>query len=159
MTDIDETRLPGVGVRHDFETGAGQRLGVISHHGGDREVVIYDDHDPDAVRTTVRLSGAEATALAELLGGSRLIQRVEAVQQVEGLVIDWLTVAGDRFPTTIGDIGIRARTGVSIVAVLRDDEPAPAPGPDFELRAGDVAVVVGEPDGIHAAASLLSDQG
>jgi TrkA domain protein len=45
---------------------------------------------------------------------------------------------------------------VSIVALVRGDQPIPAPGPDKELRADDTAVVVGTAEGIDAAARLLS---
>ena len=32
--DIQETTLPGVGLRHDFTTHAGCRLGVVSYRTG-----------------------------------------------------------------------------------------------------------------------------
>jgi hypothetical protein len=31
MTEIQETQLPGIGVRHDFMTKAGEHLGTISN--------------------------------------------------------------------------------------------------------------------------------
>ena len=48
MAEIRETQLPGVGVRHEFTTDSGQALGVISHRGGRKEILIYDRDDPDA---------------------------------------------------------------------------------------------------------------
>jgi TrkA domain protein len=44
---------------------------------------------------------------------------------------------------------------VSIVAVLRDGGPIPAPAPDVRLEPGDTLVVVGTTDGISALADLL----
>ena len=42
-----------------------------------------------------------------------------------------------------------------MVAVLRDDQTQPAPGPEFRIAAGDTLVVVGTPEGIAAAAGIL----
>lgn len=36
MPDVEETMLPGVGVRYDFLTEGGKRIGVISHFSGRR---------------------------------------------------------------------------------------------------------------------------
>jgi len=52
-------------------------------------------------------------------------------------------------------MALRTRTGVSIVALVRGDQPLPAPGPEETLRVDDTAVVVGTADGINAAAKLL----
>ena len=46
--------------------------------------------------------------------------------------------------------------GVSIVAVLRDEDAYPAPGPEYGLLDDDTVVVVGTPEGITATAALLS---
>lgn len=44
---------------------------------------------------------------------------------------------------TIGDVGVRTRTGVSILAVERGDRTITNPTPGTELLAEDVLVVVG----------------
>jgi TrkA domain protein len=158
MPDIEETELPGVGVLHAFLPQCGRRLGVITRRSGRRELVVYDDDDPDAVASAVVLSADESAALAELLGGSRVVERLADVQQdIEGLAIDWLTLhtGSAAAGNTIGQMKVRARTGTSIVAVLRDAEAIPAPGPDFVLMAADSVVVVGTPEGIGATAELL----
>ena len=158
MTEIEETRLPGVGVRHDFRTRSGRRIGVITHRGGDRDLLIYDEDDPDACTETVRLDEQDLHAVADLLGASHVRHRVEAIRQsVEGLTIDWIPIressaARDR---TIGDTELRRRTGVSIVAIVGKGETRPSPGPETFIRAGDTAVVVGTPEGIGRAFELL----
>jgi TrkA domain protein len=89
MTNIEETRLPGVGVRHDFETRAGARVGVISHRSGRRELLIYAASDPDACSEVLRLDEEEGHTLADLLGGTSVTTTVRSVQQdVQGLTID-----------------------------------------------------------------------
>lgn len=157
MADVEETKLPGLGVRYEFVTGRGSRLGIVHHRTGRRELLVYDRDDPDTCRDVIALDEDDSRTLAELLGASRVAEQVERLQQVEGLAIDWLPIsAGTPFSgKTIGDTAARSRTGVSIVAVLRGDGAIAAPGPEFELRAEDTLLVVGTPRGIEDLAVIL----
>ena len=160
MTDINEVHLPGVGVMHEFITRSGNRVGVISHRSGRKEIVLGDREDPDASRSVLELGEQDARTLAELLGGSRVTEALAELQQkVEGLAIDWLPVRSDSpyVGRTIADAQVRSRTGVSIVAILRGDEAFAAPEPDFVLRSGDYLVVVGTARGIEGVVELLHD--
>jgi TrkA domain protein len=157
--EIFETPLPGVGIRYEFTSAAGDRLGVVVRRDSRRELVLYDDRDPDRCRELVELTGAEAATLVELLGGTKVTERIADLRhEVEGLSIQWVTMV-DRSGLsgkTIGDGQIRTRTGASVVAVIRGDESIPGPGPDFQLESGDVALVVGSVDGVQRAAQLLA---
>jgi TrkA domain protein len=158
MAFVKEVSLPGIGIRYEFETESGDRIGVIHHRTGERELVVYEREDPDTSHDLLRLSSEDGRTLAELLGVSQVSKDLlELEQDVEGLAVDRLPLVG-RSPfdgRTIGDTGARTRTGVSIVAVLRSDGAHPAPGPDFPLAAGDTLVVVGTPRGIEDLALLL----
>ena len=57
---------------------------------------------------------------------------------------------------TIGEAAIRSRTGVSIVAVVRDGQTIPSPPPGHTFEIGDIAVAVGTPDGIGQVRALLA---
>jgi TrkA domain protein len=65
--DIEVTDLPGIGVRYDFTTGAGDRLGVLVHQSGARELLIYEHGDPDRART-LPLTDRDLVRLGEVLG-------------------------------------------------------------------------------------------
>jgi TrkA domain protein len=155
--DIQETNLPGVGLRHDFTTRAGRQLGVVTHRTGRRDLLVYDRDDPDACQEVVQLTDEEADALAELLGAARLVEHLVALQRVEGLAIDWLPIRpGSPYAgRAIADTQARSRTGVSIVAILRGDGAIPAPTPDARLEPGDTVVVVGTPQGVKDLSALL----
>ncbi len=158
MAPVDETDLPGVGRRFSFETEDQHVLGVIHHHDGRREIFVTDQDDPDCVALSLSLEEGEAHVLADLLGGIEVTRDVvAAAQQVAGLIVDWIEIPQRNAPITIGALRVRSRTGASIVAVLRDDQPHPAPGPDFSLRGGDVVLVVGTPTGVGEARSLLQE--
>jgi K+:H+ antiporter subunit KhtT len=157
MAEVNETRLPGVGVRYDFTTADGSRVGVLVHRTGRRELLVYGREDPDACQAVLRLDAADTHTLVDLLGGSQVSEELAAMQQLEGLTIDWL-----RIPATspwvgrsLRDAAVRSITGVSVVAVVRGDTTIPAPEPDFVLDADDIAVVVGTPAGIDQLVSLL----
>lgn len=68
MTKIESTHLPGVGDRRDFVTEAGDRIGVVTHLDGRRELIIYDRDDPDRCVTVVRLGEDDLRHLSELSG-------------------------------------------------------------------------------------------
>ena len=158
MPKIEETSLPGVGVRHDFTADDGSRIGVIHHRTGRRELFFTDADDPDVVTHSLHLTDEDSHALSDALGGSTVIENLERLQQqIEGLAIDWLEVA-PRSPyagKTIGDARIRTRSGVSVVAVIRGDQAFPAPGPEFPIEADDNLVVVGTPEGIKLVNEIL----
>jgi TrkA domain protein len=158
MAEVTELRLPGVGIRYEFSTRTGDRVEVVAHRSGRRDVFVGDPDDPDAFRAVLELTGDESQTLAELLGGSRITRELTKLRQaLEGLAIDWLPVDPDSpyVGRTIGDTRTRARTGVSIVAVMRGHEAFPAPGPDFALKAGDTLVVVGLPRDIETVVEIL----
>lgn len=158
MTEVRETMLPGVGVRHEFTLDNDDRVAVLTHRGGSREIAVYDRDDTDACTTVLRLSPTDTSTLSELLGGTHVSEAVAAVQQqIEGLAIEWVTVApGSAFVGgTIADGAFRTRTGASIVAVIRGDSTIPAPGPDHRFEPADVVVAVGTPDGLAQVRRLL----
>ncbi|GAA4968660.1 cation:proton antiporter regulatory subunit [Kineococcus glutinatus] len=157
--DIEETKLPGVGLRHDFVTERGRRIGVISTRNGDRELVVYSVDDPDACQLVVDLEPGEAEALAELLGAPRVIERLARLrEQIEGLATEGIYVeAGSPYDgRTLADAQIRSRTGASVVAVVRKGDVMPSPTPSHRFHAGDKVVVVGTEDGVRETAKLLA---
>ncbi|MCB1247542.1 MAG: cation:proton antiporter regulatory subunit [Acidimicrobiia bacterium] len=159
MVELTETRLPGVGHRIEFIAADGARVGVVHARSGKRELFVCAPTDPDSVSMSLKLTDDESHALADALGGSSIVETLDALtQEVEGLAIDWLPVevGAAIVGKSIGDGRVRTRTGVSIVAVIRDGRAHPAPGPDFGIETGDVLVVVGTADGIAMALEILT---
>jgi K+/H+ antiporter YhaU regulatory subunit KhtT len=44
---------------------------------------------------------------------------------------------------TIVELDLRGRTGVTIIACVRDDKPRTNPPPDMKIEAGDILVLFG----------------
>lgn len=157
--DVERTDLPGIGLRHEFQTSRGQRAAVISHHTGRRDVVVYDRDDPDTAVAILALTAEEANGLAELLGTARIVERLAQLsRQVTGLVTSQTPItAGSPYDGRwLADTRARTRTGASIVAVVRGVEVFASPRPDFRFKAGDIVVVVGTAEGTAAVADVLA---
>ncbi len=157
--EVFETPLPGVGVRFEFTSGAGDRIGVVARRDGRRDLLLYDQRDPDSCRDTVELTPHEAATMVELLGGSKVTERLSDLRhEVEGLSIEWITmpVRGGLTGQSIGDGRIRTETGASVVAVIRGDRSIPGPGPELRLEAGDVVLLIGTAQSVQRALRRLT---
>jgi TrkA domain protein len=160
VVEIEQTQLPGIGLRHVLITRGGRRVGVVVHRNGRHDLVVYHRGDPDSAEVSVALSGEESDALAELLGTPRVVQRLAQLhRQVEGLVSEQVPITpGSPYAgRPLGDTQARTRTGASIVAVVRDGRVHASPTPDFAFETGDVVVVVGTAEGTEAVARILTD--
>ena len=158
MSSVNETRLPGVGIRFDFTAQDGSKVVVVNHLSGRCEIMLCSKDDPDACHEVLRLARDDAKALAEALGQSQVTEQVTAMRlSMQGLTIDWLTV-GPTSPAagrTVHDAEHEDEEAASVVAVIRDETTIASPPSTFELRAGDTAVVVGTPGGVEALSRLF----
>ncbi len=157
---VDETELPGVGVRHDFTTAGGLRLGVLSRRTGTgrKQLLVYDRHDPDSCAETIALDGDEARALADLLAPNAIAARLGRMEQeVEGIAFEWVPIGrgSPAIGRTIAETAVRAETGATIVVVRRGDANEASPDPAFRLEERDMVIVVGAPHEVAAADRLL----
>jgi TrkA domain protein len=147
-SELRETRLPGVGTKYAFETDHGARVAVIQHVDGMRELYVFARADADEPRAVLQLEDDEARQLGAVLGGA--YERPKIVEELEmalgELAIEWVPVpAGSpAVGHTLADCGFRARTGVTIIAILREPEPITGAQPDDVIQEGDTLVTVGK---------------
>ena len=157
-TNVNQTPLPGVGVRYDFTTKSGDHVGIIHHHTHRYDLLVYDKLDPDSCTTALRLEEEDGHALAEIMGSTRIAKPIDRLpESIPGLIIDWIPIreSSNCNGYTLTELAIRTQTGVSIVAVVRDNETIPSPAADFRLYIGDTAVVVGTAEGIKETFAIL----
>jgi TrkA domain protein len=157
--DVKEVLLPGVGLRFEFDTRTGDRIGVVARRSGDFELVVYPKEDPDQAREVFRLTDEEAEALGQILGAPRIAERfADLTREVPGLNAGQVHIRdGSPFvDRPLGDTRARTRTGASIVAIVRDEEVLASPGPAEPLRAGDVLVVIGTEDGLTGVENIVA---
>ncbi|MCC7078662.1 MAG: cation:proton antiporter regulatory subunit [Acidimicrobiia bacterium] len=159
MAKVQETLLPGVGVRYEFTAGTGVRIGVISRFTGERDLLVFDSVDPDRCVLSIELDSDSAHTLIDLLGGSQVSQRLaDLMTHVEGLAIEQLTVGegSELAGRTLAESQVQRRTQASVIAVIRDGDAEAAPGADFRLEVGDLVVALGMPDAVATLAELLA---
>jgi K+:H+ antiporter subunit KhtT len=156
--NVDETDLPGFGLRKDFITASGRRIGVVELDNGETELFVSTWDDPDTCQASIPLTADEAAALGNLLGGQHIAMRLaEAHKEIPGIVTRQFSIGVDSpfVNQPMGKARIRTRTSVSIVAIMREGEVVPSPAPDVLLHAGDLLVAVGTQEGLEAAADIL----
>ena len=146
--DLRETRLPGVGVKYAFRTARGGRLSVILHNDGQREIYYYRRADDDEPTAVVELHDDEARQLGAIIGGA--YERPKIVEELElalgELQIEWVPVP-DSSPAigkTLAESQLRAQTGVTVIAILREPEPVSGARPEDVIQLGDTLVAVGK---------------
>ena len=71
--DVNEVLLPGIGLRYEFTSAEGRRIGIVARREGNFEVVTYDRRDPDQSRLRLRLTAEEGNTVAEILGAPRIV--------------------------------------------------------------------------------------
>ncbi|WP_344868199.1 cation:proton antiporter regulatory subunit [Amycolatopsis ultiminotia] len=156
--NVEVTPLPGIGVRKDFATRSGRRIGVVTQRDGKIELIVSKSDDPDACLASLPLTAEESGALANLLGAPQLVAQLnEEHRELPGINTKQLPIS-ENSPfdgRTLGDTAMRTRTSVSIVAVMRAGQVHPSPTPDFLFTAGDLLVVVGTSEGLESAAKIL----
>ncbi|TDP41500.1 potassium/proton antiporter regulatory subunit (CPA2 family) [Nocardia ignorata] len=146
-------------MRKDFEVRSGRRVGVVAHRDGDIDLIVSKPDDPDAIAAQVPLSVDEASVLANLLGAPQLVAKLnDDHRDLPGITTRQLVLLAESpyAGRTLGETGMRTRTKTSIVAVMRAGQLHPSPGPDFTFTEGDQLVVVGTPEGLDAAAKILT---
>ena len=158
--DLRETRLPGVGVKYTLRLDAGGRIALILHNDGQRELYWFRRADDEEPRAVIRLDDDEARQLGAVIGGA--YERPKIVEELEmalgELSIEWLPVP-DSSPwigRTLADAGFRAKTGITVIAILRDPEPVSGARPDDVIQRGDTLVTVGKAGQYGAFRRLLS---
>jgi TrkA domain protein len=146
--DLKQTRLPGVGTKFAFTTAHGSRVAVIQHVDGTRELYVFRRADDDEPNAVLLLEDDESLQLGAVLGGA--YERPKIVEELEmafgELAIEWVEVPPDSpaIGRTLAECGFRARTGITIIAILREPEPVTGAQPSDVIQRGDTLVTVGK---------------
>jgi TrkA domain protein len=159
--ELRQTRLPGVGTKFSFRTAHGSRVAAIQHLDGSRELYVFARADDDEPRAVLLLEDDEARQLGAVLGGA--YERPKIVEDLEmalgELAIEWIPVP-DSSPAigkTLAECAFRARTGITIIAILREPEAVTGAQPSDVVRQGDTLVTVGKLGQYPAFRRLLAE--
>jgi TrkA domain protein len=145
---FEEARLPGIGSKFTLRLDAGGRLTVILHNDGKRELYYFRRAEDEEPRAVITLDDDEARQLGAVVGGA--YERPKIVEDLEmalgELQIEWIPVPDDStwIGKTLAESGFRAKTGITVIAILREPEPITGARPSDTIERGDTLVTVGK---------------
>jgi TrkA domain protein len=159
--DVHQTRLPGIGSRYSFTSIRGTRLTVIRHNDGLSEIYVFARPHPEKPQAIVQLEDDESRQLGAILGGA--YDRPKIIEDLElalgELAIEWIPVPPESpaIGHTLAECGLRARTGITIIAILREPQPIAGAQPYHMIEQDDTLVTVGTLGQYPAFRRLLAE--
>lgn len=151
VSEIDELRRLGAHevIPEEFETSIEIFARVLSRFSIPKNVILD-------------LVGQARRGMYDMLRGgsdttSALVSRLPGLEQLQ-LERLYLKPDSPAVGRTLDELAVRRSTGVTVLAVQRAEEMTTNPAATFELAAGDILVVVGEPMAIDAALALVDPQ-
>ncbi|ANF98032.1 cation:proton antiporter regulatory subunit [Paenibacillus bovis] len=163
MAIIRETDLPGIGRKFMVETDDREKVAIVVHEDGKREVYHSSPAAPDDHELVMTLNDREARQVASIIGG--MSYQPTALEQVEfsisKLSIEWYKLRKGMhcIGKSIGELAIRENTGTVIIASLESAQQKISPGPEYVLQDGYTLVIAGERNDIHSLKMLLERGG
>ncbi|MTI80999.1 MAG: cation:proton antiporter regulatory subunit [Firmicutes bacterium] len=161
MSLIKETDLPGIGRKFQINARNGDKLVIVVHDDGRREIHHFDEDDPEESISMVTLDDTEARRVGGIIGGMAYIPKaLESVDiALDNMVFEWYKVDSNAIAIgkTIGELHIRQSTGAAIIAIIKKDDKIVNPGPNQIIEAGATLVVIGSRKQVKACKQLLID--
>jgi TrkA domain protein len=157
---ITESSLPGVGKKFEVELDDNEMV-IVIHNTGKRELFRRPDPDADAEKV-FSFEDKLARKIGSIIEGAHF-QPVEAETAETtlpgGLLLEWYEVApgSGLIGETLESAHIGNRTGVTIIAIQRDEQTIDSPPADTDFQEGDTLIVIGTPENCEAFEEVLAD--
>jgi TrkA domain protein len=157
---VYESDLPGVGKKFEIEIGDEERLVIVTHNTGKREVFLKTTEGADSEKL-FELPDRLARTVGTILEGA-YFQPVQSEQAetmlAEGTFLKWYNVddGAELAGHTLAEARIRERMGVSVAAIERAGTVIPSPQADTVVEVGDTLVVIGSREDLHGFDALVS---
>lgn len=162
MSNIREAKLPGVGHKFEVETVNGDRLVIVIHDDGTRELYHFSRKEPDRVASVVTLVDSEARQIAGIIGGLSYVPKALPTAEIvlDDLLLEWFTIPprAASIGRTIRDLAARTDTGASIVSIIEPDRAKRInPEADTKINEGATLILAGDRKTIGDLKRLLTE--
>lgn len=163
MSTIRETSLPGVGRKFQVETTRGDRMVIVIHDDGTRELYHFNRKNPDRAASVVTLADSEARQIAGIIGGLTYVPKSLTSREIvlDDLLLEWYTIEPGSacIGKTIRDLQVRTVTGASIVSIIEPDgDKRLNPEADTMLNEGATLILAGDRRTLAALKELLAEE-
>ena len=142
--------LPGIGTKYELETEKNDLIAIFFLKSGNIQMYTLPHDTPKP--SVVEFSPGEARRLGTILSGAIMEADRESVEIAFSALSD-LRISVHTFMIgkkmaghSLEDLQVRAKTGVTIIAVSRGDKNVINPPPNFVFQVGDALVAIGETD-------------
>ena len=147
--NIHEIELPGIGKKYEIITKSTDKVVIIIHDDGRRDIYYFDQEDYEEAIASTTFDDTESRQIAAIIGGMTYAPKaLETIEMAfDDLVIEWSKVEPGALAVnqTIGNLNIRQSYEVNIVAIIkRNQKKIHTPGPETLLEVGDTVIVSGQ---------------
>ncbi|MFD2444620.1 cation:proton antiporter regulatory subunit [Bacillus sp. CGMCC 1.16607] len=147
--NIREIELPGIGKKFEAITKDNEKLVIIIHDDGRREMYYFEQGQYEESSASISLDDKEARQIAAIIGGMTYAPKaLESIEMAfDDLMIEWFKVEPEAIAVnqTIGKLNIRQTYEVNIVAIIKKDhQKILTPGPETLIEVGDTLIVSGQ---------------
>ncbi len=162
MSTISEAYLPGIGRKFQIETVRGDRLIIIIHDDGMREIYYFERKQMERAASVITLTDGEARQIAGIVGGLSYVPKAlpNAEVVLDDLVLEWFTIEPGAacIGKTIRDLQARTVSGASIVSLIEPNRVSRTnPEADTVLNEGATLILAGDRQNIAALKRLLTE--
>jgi TrkA domain protein len=160
MSTISEATLPGIGRKFQIETATGDRMIIVIHDDGRRELYHFTRQNPDKVASVITLQDSEARQVAGIIGGLTYVPKSLPSAEIvlDDLVLEWFVIPQKAtcIGKTIRDLMVRTVTGASIVSIIEQNRNKTInPEADTRLNEGATLIIAGDRKTINTLKELL----
>ncbi|CAG7657612.1 cation:proton antiporter regulatory subunit [Paenibacillus allorhizosphaerae] len=148
--NVREIELPGIGKKFEVITKSKDKIVVIIHDDGRRDIYYFDQDNFEEAIANTSFDDAEARQIAAIIGGMTYAPKaLETIEMAfDDLVIEWFKVqnGAEAAQQTIGQLNIRQSYEVNVVAIIKQKnyKEIHTPGPETLLEEGDTVIVSGQ---------------
>lgn len=157
---VYESDLPGVGKKFEIELDEAERLVIVIHNTGKREVFLRVGEDDS--EKLFDLSDRLARQVGSILEGAYFQPVTSDTTETmlgDDSVLEWVKVASgsDIVGKTLEELDFRNKTGASVVSIQRDDETESNPGPETVIQADDTLIILGTREACREVEDLAAE--
>ncbi len=160
MSNILESKLPGVGHKFQIEATSGDKLTIVIHDDGRRELYHFTNGTPSRVASCVTLQDSEARQVAGIIGGLTYVPKALPTAEIviDDLLLEWFEIPEGAYciGKTIRDLMVRTVSGASIVSIIEDSgKKTINPEADTLLNEEATLIVAGDRKTVETLKHLL----